>query len=108
MFISVEDIPIVPEDEIRNAGHESTAVRAGDEQDGGVLHFGKVRSRCPQLLQRFSPLAFVDRASLRGNEDTWPHLCETYFFNAFRIAFAAFAPEPPVNPAPGCVPDPHR
>jgi len=31
-----------------------------------------------------------------------------YFFRSFRISRAAFAPEPPVKPAPGCVPLPHR
>jgi tetratricopeptide (TPR) repeat protein len=31
-----------------------------------------------------------------------------YFFNSFRISRAALAPEPPVNPAPGCVPEPQR
>jgi hypothetical protein len=29
-------------------------------------------------------------------------------FNSLRISLAAFAPEPPVNPAPGCVPLPHK
>ena len=29
-------------------------------------------------------------------------------FKSFRISRAAFAPEPPVSPVPGCVPDPHR
>jgi hypothetical protein len=31
-----------------------------------------------------------------------------YFFSCFNISRAAFAPDPPVNPAPGCVPDPHK
>ena len=31
-----------------------------------------------------------------------------YFLKSFTISFAAFAPDPPVNPAPGCVPLPHR
>ena len=31
-----------------------------------------------------------------------------YFFNSFNISRAAFAPDPPVNPAPGCVPLPHK
>ena len=30
------------------------------------------------------------------------------FFNSFNISRAAFAPEPPVSPAPGCVPLPHK
>jgi hypothetical protein len=34
----------------------------------------------------------------------WP----PYVFSTFNISLAAFAPDPPVNPAPGCVPDPHR
>ena len=29
-------------------------------------------------------------------------------FKSFRISRAAFAPEPPVSPVPGWVPDPHR
>jgi len=33
---------------------------------------------------------------------------ETYFFISFKISRAAFAPDPPVNPAPGCVPEPHK
>jgi hypothetical protein len=35
-------------------------------------------------------------------------LSAAYFFKSFKISRAAFAPDPPVNPAPGCVPDPHR
>lgn len=31
-----------------------------------------------------------------------------YSFKALNISRAAFAPDPPVNPAPGCVPLPHR
>ena len=31
-----------------------------------------------------------------------------YFFKSLRISRAAFAPDPPVNPAPGCVPLPHK
>ena len=31
-----------------------------------------------------------------------------YFFKTFRISRAALAPEPPVKPAPGWVPEPHR
>src|SRR5207247_9107021 len=30
------------------------------------------------------------------------------YFESFRISRAAFAPEPPVSPVPGCVPEPHR
>ena len=30
------------------------------------------------------------------------------YFESFRISRAAFAPEPPVRPVPGCVPEPHR
>jgi len=33
---------------------------------------------------------------------------ENYFFKSFSISRAAFAPDPPVNPAPGCVPEPHK
>jgi hypothetical protein len=29
-------------------------------------------------------------------------------FRSFKISFAAFIPEPPVSPVPGCVPDPQR
>jgi hypothetical protein len=31
-----------------------------------------------------------------------------YFLSSFKISRAAFAPDPPVKPAPGCVPEPHR
>ena len=31
-----------------------------------------------------------------------------FFFNCFKISLAALAPEPPVNPAPGWVPEPQR
>ena len=31
-----------------------------------------------------------------------------YFFNSFRISRAAFLPDPPVSPTPGCVPLPHK
>lgn len=31
-----------------------------------------------------------------------------YFFNSFNISRAAFAPDPPVSPVPGCVPLPHK
>jgi len=31
-----------------------------------------------------------------------------YFFRSFRISRAALAPEPPVKPTPGWVPEPHR
>ena len=31
-----------------------------------------------------------------------------YFFRSFKISRAALAPDPPVNPAPGCVPEPHK
>ena len=30
------------------------------------------------------------------------------FYLFFRISLAAFAPEIPVSPVPGCVPEPHR
>ncbi len=30
------------------------------------------------------------------------------FFKSFRISRAAFAPDPPLSPVPGCVPDPQR
>ena len=32
----------------------------------------------------------------------------SYFFSSFKISRAAFEPEPPVRPAPGCVPLPQR
>ena len=35
-------------------------------------------------------------------------LHDFYHLSTFTISLAAFAPEPPVNPAPGCVPLPHR
>jgi len=31
-----------------------------------------------------------------------------YFFKVWMISRAAFAPEPPVSPVPGCVPFPHK
>lgn len=47
-------------------------------------------------------------ASLLAGEDTCPYACNDYFLKVLTISVAALAPEPPVNPAPGCVPDPHR
>lgn len=35
-------------------------------------------------------------------------LLEIYRFKSFRISRAALAPEAPVSPEPGCVPDPHK
>src|SRR5580658_1653981 len=32
----------------------------------------------------------------------------SYFLRCFKISLAAFAPDPPVKPAPGCVPLPQR
>lgn len=34
--------------------------------------------------------------------------CLRYFLSCFTISLAAFAPEPPVKPAPGWVPLPHK
>ena len=43
-----------------------------------------------------------------GPEAPFPGRRRSYFLSCFRISRAAFAPEPPVNPAPGCVPLPQR
>src|SRR5437763_251259 len=37
-----------------------------------------------------------------------PPVAPRYFFRSFKISRAAFAPDPPVRPAPGCVPEPHK
>jgi hypothetical protein len=44
-----------------------------------------------------------------SDESSWPRLAARhYLFSSFKISRAAFAPEPPVRPAPGWVPLPQR
>ena len=45
-----------------------------------------------------------------GGKGVPPTVIQTaiYFFSAFKISRAAFAPDPPVRPVPGCVPLPQR
>jgi len=55
----------------------------------------------------------VERINRKARRFTKMHLrraCsgDNYFFRSFKISRAAFAPEPPVKPAPGCVPEPQR
>ncbi len=38
MLIGVQNVAIVPVDKIRNRGNHAFAVRASQQQDGGVLH----------------------------------------------------------------------
>ena len=47
----------------------------------------------------------VERCATRLSRRRPRHL---YFFSSFKISRAAFEPEPPVRPAPGCVPLPQR
>src|SRR5256885_8868737 len=49
--------------------------------------------------------AFFVRATEQPDRRFLTHLRA---FKSFRISRAAFAPEPPVSPVPGCVPDPQR
>src|ERR1700678_539264 len=35
-------------------------------------------------------------------------LTQTHFRSSFRISLAAFAPDIPFNPVPGCEPEPHK
>ncbi len=51
------------------------------------------------------PSLRLEKTASLGMTPTW---APGYFFNSFAISLAAFAPEPPVNPAPGCVPLPHK
>ena len=56
-------------------------------------------------------LAAVAVASRRGEgklPSRRPARRRRYFLIAFKISLAAFAPEAPVSPTPGCVPLPHK
>src|SRR5271169_5691697 len=137
MFVGMQDVAVMAEDKVGDSGNNTLAVRTGDEQHGGVFHvarstalkgcgFSRAETRSlkyglqplrqkpatpevqvglpPLLPQRLKPSVSKPTAALKH--------CATqnrlYFFKCFNISRAAFAPDPPVNPAPGCVPDPHR
>ncbi len=59
--------------------------------------------RCFLVCRAGKKEVLEPRGTRRGTEKS-----TCYFFSAFRISRAAFAPEPPVNPVPGCVPLPHK
>ena len=96
MLVRMNDVAVVAEDKIRNGRNQSFTVGARDQEDGRVLH--SVRAA--------------------GGKNTWVGVGKpvfssqcpalSYFFSDFKISFAALTPDPPVNPTPGCVPDPHK
>src|SRR5712692_7347251 len=96
----MKNVAAVLEDKISNGGDDAFAVRAGDEEDGGVFHFVAPPSR---RLSGGRPACHRGQDALAT-----PARHRRYFFRSFNISRAAFAPEPPVKPAPGCVPLPHK
>src|SRR4029077_11567799 len=83
---------------------------------------GQLMSRTALVLMMVGVLDFVSRRirwcrgaegetparQPQGRLSGQPARCRRYFFKSFNISRAAFAPEPPVNPAPGWVPFPQR
>jgi hypothetical protein len=56
------------------------------------------------FFETYSVSSLAPRESM-----AWRAQLEAYYrFRSFKISRAAFAPDPPVSPAPGCVPEPHK
>src|SRR5580698_4744086 len=100
MFVRMQNVAPVAIYEVGDGGDFAFLVRARDEQDGGGFH---------EVMWRVTPARGIsDRASKRKNARSPQTKYVSYFFSSFNISLAAFAPDPPVSPAPGCVPLPHK
>ena len=100
VLIGMKNVAAVAIDKVGDGSDFALAVRAGDEQDGGVFHRSAAVPAAVAAASR--------RRSESGTLSRQPARRQRYFFSVFTISRAAFAPDPPVKPAPGCVPFPHK
>src|SRR5437588_1419450 len=96
VLVGVENIAVVLVDEIGDGGHHPFAIGARNQQDGGVFHgtTNSIRGTRTFTLSSCFRMKWAIQIVYRRK--------------CFRTSRAAFAPEPPVSPAPGCVPLPHK
>ncbi len=69
VFVGVQDVAAVAVDEVGDGGDFAFGVRAGDEEDGGVLHMYRQRGQRP-FLRSFSAIraftSFFRRVAGKG------------------------------------------
>lgn|SRR5579871_6727834 len=71
------------------------------------LRFEYRQNLRPAVILGTKKFRSVAEVQVWDSSDDRPYAALLLFIT-FAISLAAFAPEPPVNPAPGCVPEPHK
>src|SRR5581483_9689277 len=107
MLIGMEDVAVVTVDEIGNRRHHAFLIRTAKQENRRIFHGGVERAGNCRLKNsdcRGKPKHFA----IRNLESEMFNFAYPVFFSSFAISRAALAPEPPVRPEPGWVPDPHR
>ncbi len=114
-FPSPHSLPILPSTPRRDACRCHTHNLAKSAPDVMKGH------RCVIRRPAFAPASRAPSTSAKilarslaapeengyARDDARRGFVRRYFFKPFEISLAAFAPEPPVTPVPGCVPLPH-